>query len=106
MHSKAVSKWRILSEPVAFNNTLFTAFQVEAAFLDELAFMFVTLETINSGPYLQTMHRNEWKKRRNLFNPDFVPGYITGLAQHWRTKSWASASCFEVIPCGEMFQLE
>ncbi|RYP91331.1 hypothetical protein DL770_002565 [Monosporascus sp. CRB-9-2] len=69
-----------------FNNTLmvvanpFTASQVEAAFLDKPNTMCGTLEIINGGPSLQTMHGITWKKWRALFNPGFAAGYMTSLA--------------------------
>ncbi|KAG8163238.1 hypothetical protein KVR01_006535 [Diaporthe batatas] len=69
-----------------FNSTLmvvtdpFVASQVENAFLDKPEAMCSTLEVINGGPSLMTMHGATWKKWRGLFNQGFAPGYITGLA--------------------------
>ncbi|KAK8060985.1 hypothetical protein PG996_010915 [Apiospora saccharicola] len=57
-----------------------TAAQVEAAFLDKPASMCGTMEVINGGPSLMTMHGDTWKKWRTLFNPGFAPAYMTGLA--------------------------
>ncbi|KAK7926459.1 AflN/verA/monooxygenase [Apiospora marii] len=57
-----------------------TAAQVEAASLDKPAFMCDTMEVINGGPSLMTMHGDTWKKWRALFNPGFAPAYMTGLA--------------------------
>lgn len=57
-----------------------TAAQVEAASLDKPAFMCGTMEVINGGPSLMTMHGEAWKKWRALFNPGFAPAYMTGLA--------------------------
>ncbi|KAK8129115.1 hypothetical protein PG984_010223 [Apiospora sp. TS-2023a] len=57
-----------------------TAAQVEAASLDKPAFMCGTMEVINGGPSLMTMHGETWKKWRALFNPGFAPAYMTGLA--------------------------
>jgi cytochrome P450 len=58
----------------------FVASQVEAAFLDKPANICATLEIINGGPSLMTMHGSTWKKWRALFNPGFAAGYMTGLA--------------------------
>ena len=58
----------------------FMASQVETAFLDKPAAMCSTLEVINGGPSLMTMHGPTWKKWRGLFNQGFAPGYIIGLA--------------------------
>ncbi|XXH05029.1 hypothetical protein Hte_011453 [Hypoxylon texense] len=69
-----------------FNSTImvvanpFVASQVEAAFLDKPAPMCGTLEVINGGPSLMTMHGATWKKWRGLFNPGFAAGYMIGLA--------------------------
>jgi len=69
-----------------FNKTLlvvtdpFMASQVEAAFLDKPTPMCSTLEIINGGPSLMTMHGKTWKKWRAVFNPGFAEGYIIGLA--------------------------
>ncbi|CAJ2510080.1 Uu.00g059800.m01.CDS01 [Anthostomella pinea] len=56
------------------------AAQVEAAFLDKPGAMCSTLEIINGGPSLMTMHGATWKKWRGLFNPGFSAGYMIGLA--------------------------
>jgi cytochrome P450 len=56
------------------------ASQVEAAFLDKPANISATIEVINGGASLLTMHGSTWKKWRALFNPGFAPGYITGLS--------------------------
>ncbi|KAF2464401.1 cytochrome P450 [Lindgomyces ingoldianus] len=58
----------------------FMASQVEVAFLDKPAAMCGTLEIINGGPSLMTMHGSAWKKWRGLFNPGFAAGYMIGLA--------------------------
>ena len=69
-----------------FNQTLmvvadpFVASQVEAASLDKPAPMCATLDIINGGPSLQTMHGHTWKKWRALLNPGFAAGYMIGLA--------------------------
>ncbi|KAI3390831.1 hypothetical protein diail_8562 [Diaporthe ilicicola] len=69
-----------------FNSTLmvvgdpFVASQVETAFLDKPEAMCSTLEVINGGPSLMTMHGASWKKWRGLFNQGFAAGYIIGLA--------------------------
>lgn len=58
----------------------FTAIQVEKTFLDKPPAMTDTMEIINGGPSLMTMHGDMWKKWRGLFNPGFASGHITGLA--------------------------
>lgn len=69
-----------------FNKTLMVvtnpslAAQVEAAFLDKPEGLCRTLEVINGGPSLMTMHGATWKTWRGRFNPGFAAGYITGLA--------------------------
>ncbi|PQE17232.1 afln vera monooxygenase protein [Rutstroemia sp. NJR-2017a BVV2] len=63
----------IVANPVA-------AAQVETAFLDKPSAMTDTMEIINGGPSLMTMHGDVWKKWRGLFNPGFASGYMTGLA--------------------------
>lgn len=69
-----------------FNSTLmvvadpFVASQVENALLDKPEAMCTTLEVINGGPSLMTMHGATWKKWRGVFSQGFAPGYITGLA--------------------------
>ncbi|KAI0139842.1 cytochrome P450 [Xylariaceae sp. FL1272] len=69
-----------------FNKTMivvanpFAAAQVEAAFLDKPAAMCHTLDIINGGPSLMTMHGATWKRWRGFFNPGFAAGYMTGLA--------------------------
>src|SRR3954466_11989729 len=56
-----------------FNKTLMivanpiAAAQVEAAFLDKPSAMTDTMEIINGGPSLMTMHGDVWKKWRGLF---------------------------------------
>lgn len=69
-----------------FNSTLmvvadpFVASQVENALLHKPKAMCTTLEVINGGPSLMTIHGTTWKKWRGLFNQGFAPGYITRLA--------------------------
>ncbi|KAI1351463.1 cytochrome P450 [Xylaria sp. FL0043] len=69
-----------------FNKTMLVvanptvAAQVESAFLDKPAEMCDTLEIINGGPSLMTMHGSTWKQWRGLFNPGFAAGYMTQLA--------------------------
>ncbi|KAK7745730.1 hypothetical protein SLS62_009611 [Diatrype stigma] len=58
----------------------FVASQVEAASLDKPGAMCATLEVINGGPSLMTMHGSTWKKWRSLFSPGFAAGYMIGLA--------------------------
>ncbi|KAI1200338.1 cytochrome P450 [Nemania serpens] len=64
---------------VVVANTIAAA-QVEAAFLDKPRQICDTLEIINGGSSLMTMHANIWKQWRGLFNPGFAAGYVTGLA--------------------------
>jgi cytochrome P450 len=66
--------------PIMVVANTYVASQVEAAFLDKPANICATLEVINGGPSLLTMHGSTWKKWRALFNPGFATGYITGLA--------------------------
>ncbi|KAI0811663.1 cytochrome P450 [Xylaria sp. FL0064] len=54
--------------------------RLESAFLDKPAEMCDTLEIINGGPSLMTMHGSTWKQWRGLFNPGFAAGYMTQLA--------------------------
>ncbi|KAH7303053.1 cytochrome P450 monooxygenase [Stachybotrys elegans] len=56
------------------------AAQVEAANLDKPTSITSTMETINGGPSLMSMHGAEWKEWRTLFNPGFAAGYMNGLA--------------------------
>lgn len=69
-----------------FNDTImvvanpYVASQVEAAFLDKPSGICGTLEIINGGPSLMTVHGGTWKKWRALLNPGFAAGYMTGLA--------------------------
>jgi cytochrome P450 len=58
----------------------YVASQVEAAFLDKPPNINSTLEVINGGPSLLTMHGITWKRWRALFNPGFATGYMTGLS--------------------------
>ena len=58
----------------------YAASQVEAAFLDKPPDICSTMEVINGGPSIMTMHGSTWKKWRGLFNPGFAAGYMTGLA--------------------------
>lgn len=96
-----------------FNDTLmvvanpFAASQVEAAFLDKPDAMCATLEVINGGPSLMTMHGSTWKKWRGLFNPGFAAGYMIGLAPAIADE--ASVFCKllqDQAKKGEVFQLE
>lgn len=68
------------NDPVMVVANPFVASQVEAAFLDKPANTCATLEIINGGPSLQTMHGSTWKKWRALLNPGFAAGYMIGLA--------------------------
>jgi fluoride ion exporter CrcB/FEX len=63
--------------PVMVVANPYVASQVEAAFLDKPANICATIEVINGGPSLMTMHGSTWKKWRTLFNPGFATGYIT-----------------------------
>ncbi|KAI1307862.1 cytochrome P450 monooxygenase [Xylaria venustula] len=79
----------VVANPVA-------AAQVEAAFLDKPSAMCDTLEVINGGPSLMTMHGDTWKRWRGLLNPGFAAGYMTGLAP----------AIAQEVAKGEMSQLE
>lgn len=57
----------------------FAASQVEAV-REKPAAVCETLEVINGGPSLMTMHGAMWKKWRDMFALGFAPGYMTGLA--------------------------
>ncbi|KUJ09962.1 cytochrome P450 [Mollisia scopiformis] len=69
-----------------FNKTLMIvanplmAVQVEKAFLDKPPAITETMEIINGGHSLMTMHGDAWKRWRGVFNPGFASGYMTGLA--------------------------
>lgn len=56
------------------------ASQVENAFLGKPVNISATLDIINGGPSLMTMHGSTWKRWRALFNPGFAAGYMTTLA--------------------------
>ncbi|KAI9147635.1 alpha/beta-hydrolase [Paramyrothecium foliicola] len=58
----------------------FVAAQVESASTEKPRSICSTLEVINGGPSLMTMHGGQWKEWRALFNPGFAIGYLTGLA--------------------------
>ncbi|KAK8091447.1 cytochrome P450 [Apiospora hydei] len=68
------------SKTLLVNASPVAAAQVEAAFLDKPAPMCKTMEVINGGPSLMTMHGETWKKWRALFNPGFAPAYMAGFA--------------------------
>ncbi|KAI1738018.1 cytochrome P450 [Xylaria scruposa] len=96
-----------------FNKTIavvanpFVAAQVEAAFLDKPREICKTLEIINGGASLMTMHASTWKQWRGLFNPGFAAGYITGLAPAFAEE--VAVFCSLLQDCaknGSMFQLE
>lgn len=57
----------------------FVASQTEAL-LEKPTAICKTLEVINGGPSLMTMHGSTWKKWRGNFSIGFAPGYMTGLA--------------------------
>ncbi|KAK8110700.1 aflN/ verA/ monooxygenase [Apiospora kogelbergensis] len=84
-----------------------TAVQVEAAFLDKPAFMCETMEVINGGPSLMTMHGDTWRKWRSLFNPGFAPAYMTGFAPSIVDEITVLCKLLqERATKGEVFQLE
>ncbi|KAI0391309.1 cytochrome P450 [Xylariaceae sp. FL0594] len=96
-----------------FNKTMivvanpFAAAQVEAAFLDKPREMCDTLEIINGGPSLMTMHAGTWKQWRGLFNPGFAAGYITTLAPAFAEEVAVFCNLLrERAKSGGMFQLE
>ncbi|KAF1837475.1 cytochrome P450 [Decorospora gaudefroyi] len=66
--------------PIVVVANPYVASQVEAAFLDKPANICATIEVINGGTSLLTMHGSTWKKWRTLFNPGFAAGYITKLS--------------------------
>jgi cytochrome P450 len=85
----------------------YVASQVEAAFLDKPANICATLEVINGGPSLLTMHGSTWKKWRALFNPGFATGYITGLAPYIAEEVTVFCSLLQDRATkGEVFALE
>jgi cytochrome P450 len=95
------------NSPLLVVTTPFLASQVEAAFLDKPATICATLEIINGGPSLLTMHGNAWKKWRGLFNPGFATGYMTGLAPAIADEVAVFCELLqERARRGEMFQLE
>ncbi|KAF2877733.1 cytochrome P450 [Massariosphaeria phaeospora] len=68
------------NDPILVVANPHVASQVEATFLNKPANICATLEVINGGPSLITMHGSTWKTWRALFNPGFAAGYMTGLA--------------------------
>lgn len=85
----------------------FAASQVEAAFLDKPTAMCSTLEVINGGPSLMTMHESTWKQWRGLFNPGFAAGYMTGLAPAIADEVAVFCKLLrDLARKGDMFQLE
>ncbi|KAI8954450.1 cytochrome P450 [Xylaria longipes] len=85
----------------------FAAAQVEAAFLDKPSEICDTLEIINGGPSLMTMHAGTWKQWRGLFNPGFAAGYITGLAPAFAEEVAVFCTLLQDLARnGKMFQLE
>jgi cytochrome P450 len=56
------------------------AAQVESASLNKPATICDTMEVINGGASLMSMHGPTWKEWRARFNPGFATGYMTGLA--------------------------
>ena len=96
-----------------FNKTLivvanpYIASQVEAASLDKPATICATMEIINGGPSLMSMHGSSWKKWRGLFNPGFAAGYITGLAPAIADEVVIFCKLLqEIARKGEVLQLE
>ncbi|KAI0414002.1 cytochrome P450 monooxygenase [Xylaria grammica] len=90
----------VIANPVA-------AAQVEAAFLDKPSAMCNTLEVINGGPSLMTMHGDTWKKWRGLLNPGFAAGYMTGLAPAIAQEVAVFCNLLsQLAKQDEMFQLE
>ncbi|KAI3328084.1 cytochrome P450 [Xylariaceae sp. AK1471] len=96
-----------------FNKTMLivanpsAASQVEAAFLHKPSAMCDTLEIINGGPSLMTMHASTWKRWRGFFNPGFAGGYITGLAPAIADEVAVFCTLLQgLAKKGDMFQLE
>ncbi|KAF2493116.1 cytochrome protein [Lophium mytilinum] len=83
----------------------FVASQVEA--LDKPTTMCNTLEIINGGPSLMTMHGSTWKRWRGLFNPGFAAGYMIGLAPAMAEEVGVFCKLLQKRAReGKMFQLE
>lgn len=96
-----------------FNSTImvianpFMASQVEAAFLDKPSAICGTLEVINGGPSLMTMHGSTWKKWRGFFNPGFAAGYMIRLARAISDEVAVFCKLVQgLAKKGEMVQLE
>ena len=85
----------------------FVASQVESASVDKPAAICSTLEVINGGPSLMTMHGGAWKEWRTLFSPGFANGYLTGLASAIADEVAVFCKLLqEHAKKGQMFQLE
>ncbi|KAI0854943.1 cytochrome P450 monooxygenase [Xylaria cubensis] len=85
----------------------FMAAQVEAALLDKPSDMWRTIEIINGGPSLLTMHGATWKKWRGLLNPGFATNYMTGLAPAIAKEVGVFCTLLKDLSRkGDMFQLE
>ncbi|KAI0431594.1 cytochrome P450 [Xylaria sp. FL1042] len=91
--------------PPSANPTV--AAQVESAFLDKPSEMCDTMEIINGGPSLMTMHGSTWKQWRGLFNPGFAAGYITQLAPAVADEVAVFCTILQnLAKKGEVYQLE
>lgn len=71
--------WPFHSKTLMVVANPFAASQVEGV-RDKPAAMCKTLEVINGGPSLMTMHGATWKKWRGIFALGFAPSYMIGLA--------------------------
>jgi sterigmatocystin biosynthesis cytochrome P450 monooxygenase len=74
--------WPFNSKTIMVVSNPVLAAQVESASpaLGKPPEMCGTIEVINGGASLMTMHGSTWKRWRGLFNPGFAAGYITQLA--------------------------
>ncbi|KAI0014744.1 cytochrome P450 [Xylariomycetidae sp. FL0641] len=85
----------------------YVASQVEAASLDKPRWMCSTLEVINGGQSIQSMHGPTWKKWRGLFNSGFAGGYIIGLAPAIADEVAVFCELLKgLAERGDLFQLE
>lgn len=95
------------NNPVIVVTSPFVASQVEDAFLDKPANICATLEIINGGPSLQTMHGATWREWRSMLNPGFAPGYMTKQASILADEVMAFCELLQDrAKSGVMFQLE
>ena len=95
------------NSPIMVVTSPYMASQVEAAFLGKPASICATLEIINGGPSLQTMHGATWKEWRSLLNPGFAPSYMTRQASALVDEVMVFCELLQDrAKRGDMFQLE